>query len=47
MSDSSNRNLETNSLNNPEVKPIPEQRNPLIEQSTSLGSNSKFFIIIT
>ena len=36
MSDSSNRNIISNSGNKTEVK--QDQRNPLIEQSTELGS---------
>ena len=39
MSDSSNnKNTEGNSGNQPEVKPNQDQRYPLIEQSTELGS---------
>ena len=36
MSDSSNRNIILNSGNKTEVK--QDQRNPLVEQSTELGS---------
>ena len=36
MSESSNKNINSNSGNQTEVK--QEQRNPLIEQSTELGS---------
>ena len=36
MSDSSNRNIISNSGNKTEVK--QDQRNPLVEQSTELGS---------
>ena len=38
MSNSLNRNLDLNSENQPEVKPNMDQRSPLIEQSTELGS---------
>jgi len=40
MSDSSNnnRNIEANSGAQPEIKPSQDQRYPLIEQSTELGS---------
>ena len=38
MSNSLNRNLDLNSENQPEVKPNQEQKYPLIEQSTELGS---------
>ena len=37
MSESSNKNINSNSGNQTEVK--QDQRNPLIEQSTELGSN--------
>ena len=40
MSNSLNRNLDLNSENQSEVKPNTEQRSPLIEQSTELGSMS-------
>ena len=36
MSESSNKNINSNSGNQTEVKQV--QRNPLIEQSTELGS---------
>ena len=38
MSNSLNRNLDLNSENQSEVKPNQEQKYPLIEQSTELGS---------
>lgn len=38
MSDTSNKNIESNSGNQPEIKQNQEQRCPLIEQSTELGS---------
>ena len=40
MSNSLNRNLDLNSENQLEVKPNTDQRSPLIEQSTELGSMS-------
>lgn len=47
MSDSANnRNTDSNIGNPQEVKPNPEQRYPLIEQSTEFGSMyiNKFYI---
>ena len=38
MSDISNKNIESNSVNPQELKQNQDQRNQLIEQSTELGS---------